>query len=370
MPLRLGLLDGWFEDRWSFLFGSPRSDEINGGPGRDVIFAGLGNDVVDGQAGNDIVFGGFGSDEIHGGIGNDFLAGGPGDDMLVGGSGDDIVHGGNGNDQLLFDPSNAEEGHDKIRGFELGKDTIVLNAADVVRADTSILAASGDPDSLDLTDFDAAASWDVVASKDGDVTVVHPGGKIELDGIAFSEATDSFAELLPALDLVGAIVGDDTDEMLVGDDDDNLIDGQGGNDVLSGGAGDDVLIGGPGDDDYLGQSGDDLLIGGDGVDRFFFNPANPDEGADAIDNFTLGEDKIVLNVADILAADPDLVAASGDPTVLEPSDFDADPDWNVVASADGDVTVVHPNGTIELNGVAFGAATDSFAELLPALELQ
>ncbi|MFM9843750.1 MAG: M10 family metallopeptidase C-terminal domain-containing protein [Dongiaceae bacterium] len=352
-----------------FQFGRPGHDQITGGDGRDFIFGSFGNDLIDGRGGRDTLLGGFGRDTIHGGSGDDYVNGGAGNDdlkgglgrdiivaaagndMISGGGGDDRLFGGSGADRFMFDPSNSGEGADSIADFKLGQDKIVLNAADILRADPNLVAASGDPTLLDATDFDADSSWDVVASKDGDVTVVHPNGTIEIDGIKFGDGTDSFAELLPALELTGLVVGTDAGETLTGDKQDNVIAGKGGNDNIAGG------------------SGDDILIGGAGADRFLFNPNNPNEGADAINDFNPAEDKIVLSVADILAADPDIVAASGDPTKLEPSDFDADPDWDVVASADGDVQIVHPNGTIELNGIPFGPATDSFADLLPALEL-
>jgi Ca2+-binding RTX toxin-like protein len=352
-----------------FLFGRLGNDVIVGGNSRDFAFGSLGNDFIDGRGGNDTLIGGFGKDTLDGGAGDDYLNGGLGNDSLMGGAGrdtlvaaagNDVLSGGGGDDRLfgaagadrfLFDPSNVGEGKDSIADFKLGQDKIVLNSADILRADPDLVAASGDPTLLDATDFDADSSWDVVASKDGDVTVVHPNGTIELDGIKFSEGTDSFAELLPALELTGLVVGTDAGETLTGDKLDNVIAGKGGNDNITGG------------------SGDDILIGGAGADRFLFNPNNPNEGADEITDFNPAEDKIVLSVADILTADPDLVAASGDPTKLEPSDFDADADWDVVASADGDVQIVHPSGTIELNGIAFGPATDSFADLLPALEL-
>jgi Ca2+-binding RTX toxin-like protein len=351
------------------LFGRAGDDSLVGGARGDFAFGNRGNDFIDGRGGNDFLFGGSGNDTVHGGDGNDYVNGGAGDDALSGGLGRDIVvaaagndvisggsgndwlFGGAGNDRFLLDPSNPGEGKDRIADFTLGQDKIVLNAADILRADPDLVAASGDPALLDATDFDADASWDVVAAKDGDITVVHPNGTIELDGIKFGAATDSFAELLPALELTGLIAGTDGGEALTGDGEDNAIFGKGGDDTIA------------------GAGGDDVLIGGAGADRFLFNPNNPAEGADAINDFNPAEDKIVLNIADILAADPDLPAASGDPAVLEPGDFDADADWDVVASADGDVQIVHPNGTIELNGVPFGPSTDSFADLLPALEL-
>ncbi len=80
--------------------------------------------------------------------------------------------------------------------------------------------------------------------------------------------------------------------------------GDAGRDVLVGGGGDDTLYGGTERDGLLGQDGDDILIGGAGgddllggagADIFRFESATDSTfatGADYIDDFTTGEDKI------------------------------------------------------------------------------
>ena len=71
-----------------------------------------------------------------------------------------------------------------------------------------------------------------------------------------------------------------------------------------------------------------------------------------------GTNTINLKLSDILDADPDVTAASGDPNDFEASDLDADPDWDLFGSAaDNDLTVLHPGGTIELTGVTFVPGT-------------
>jgi Ca2+-binding RTX toxin-like protein len=191
----------------------------------------------------------------------------------------------------------------------------------------------------------------VVASADGDVLIVHPNGKIELNGIKFGAATDSFAELLPALELSG------------------VVGGTAGADSLSGGAGDQALFGLGGDDKLEGGTGNDVLSGGAGSDLFVFNPNRPGEGADVIYDFALGTDKIQLSVADVLASTPGLLALTGDPAAFEFTDLDASALWNLSASADGDLLVTHPNGTIEINGLQFGVGVDTFGEIAGALLL-
>lgn len=346
------------------IFGLFGDDRLRGGGGGDRLNGGRGDDVLKGGRGDDRLRGGRGDDVLEGGRGDDVLKGGRGDDVLAGGSGDDILNGGPGADRLLFDPSSPSEGDDLIKGFELGLDKIVLNAADIVRADADLVAASGDPEGLDASDFDADDDWRVEASVSGNVVVVHPGGSFEFAGLPFGATTDSFAELLPALEIVGAVVGDDTGELLEGDAQDNVIDAGGDDDDLRGLAGDDVLLGDGGADDLTGGSGNDLLVGGDGADRFRFDPSNPNEGDDLIADLDLAEgDAVVLNLTDILDADPDLTQASGDPLAFEVGDLDADPDWSVSESANGDIVVNHPGGSIEVAGVAFSAATDEISKL-------
>jgi Ca2+-binding RTX toxin-like protein len=332
------------------IFGGNGNDRIYGNDGMDFLFGGNGNDYLSGGRGHDILSGGHGHDWLDGGTGNDRLYGGAGSDKMIGGSGNDVLFGGADADKFYFDPSNKSEGHDRIGDFAVGSDKISLNAADILIGDPDIITKSGDPSLLDATDFDADSSWDVRASRDGDVLIVHPTGTIELDKVKFSAATDSFAELLPALELTGVVAGD------------------AGNNDLSGGNGDQALFGLAGDDRLEGGKGDDALVGGAGADRFLFNPARLGEGKDVILDFELGTDFIVLNVADVLASTPGLLGLAGDPNAFEPEDLDASPLWNLVASADGDLVVVHPNGTIELNGVAFDPGLN-FAAILPAIEL-
>ncbi|NJK51201.1 calcium-binding protein [Candidatus Gracilibacteria bacterium] len=79
---------------------------------------------------------------------------------------------------------------------------------------------------------------------------------------------------------------------------DNVITGNSGNNILRGSIGDDILIGGAGNDILVGQVSNDTLTGGAGNDRFDYNTgraySGADLGSDRIDDFTRGQDKIVL----------------------------------------------------------------------------
>jgi Ca2+-binding RTX toxin-like protein len=200
-------------------FGTQRNDSLFGGNGNDFLFGFGGNDRLFGNGGNDIIFGGAGDDSIFGGAGNDALGGGRGNDMLqaglgndrvygetgndylIGGRGNDVLFGGSGADKFFFNPNRSGEGADRIADFNLAEDKIVLNAADVLASTPGLADADGDP-ALDVaSDLDASDLWNLAASADGDLVVIHPNGTIEIDGLAFSE-TLSFADILPVIELV------------------------------------------------------------------------------------------------------------------------------------------------------------------------
>lgn len=127
--------------------------------------------------------------------------------------------------------------------------------------------------------------------------------------------------------------------------------------------GQDTVVVGSGDDFLAGESGNDNLTRGTGEDEFFFDPSNISEGNDVILDFEIGTDVISLNIDDVLDSTPGIAAASGDTKVLEASDFDAVAEWTLGASDEGNVAVTHPNGTIELAGMAFSDSGDTFEEI-------
>lgn len=117
--------------------------------------------------------------------------------------------------------------------------------------------------------------------------------------------------------------GTDRSDVIIGGRDDDIIDGGGGNDFLRGGRGWDVIDGGSGSDIIRGNLGDDMLYGGAGSDwiaggrgndilkggtgfdvlrggrgddHFVFGDG---DGEDLIRDFTSGEDKIVLQLAEV-----------------------------------------------------------------------
>lgn len=360
--------------------GTDDADEIirpfggitNGLDGNDTLIGGFGSDSVFGGPGGDLIRARTGNDLLSGDEGNDNLRAGRGDDTLIGGSDDDEKMGGFGADKFVFDPSNPDEGNDKIMDLNLDDgDRIVLNAADIFRASPGLTDPFANLGSLDGSDFDADPGWNISGSNDGNVVVEHPGGTIEIVGLAFSEDL-TFAALLPAIEIANVQTGNDRGNFQFGTHDSDFVDGRGGNDRQFGRDGNDLLLGGDGNDRQWGGDGNDLIAGGsgndvkrggDGADFFRFDPSNEDEGIDRIIDFNPGEgDKIQLSAADVLATlDPAIL-----PEDFELTDLDAAPNWSLFAVPGGDATVLHPGGAIVLAGLGSAlSGVTSFDDLGP-----
>lgn len=163
------------------LRGGVGTDTIYGGAGNDLMLGGDGNDLLIGEEGNDRLIGKKGDDTLRGGAGNDFLFGSMGNDNLNGGAGNDMLYGGEGNDTLFGDTGSDTfvfrsfdaGGHDTIRDFALGIDTLTidhatwrLGAAALVDTGSSVVftfdggGASGFVlELLNITEAQARAEW-------------------------------------------------------------------------------------------------------------------------------------------------------------------------------------------------------------------
>jgi Ca2+-binding RTX toxin-like protein len=92
-----------------------------GGPGNE--------DVVGNAANND--FQGLGGDDtLRGSTGNDKLDGGAGNDRIIGGAGKDALTGGLGVDLYVFDASPAAANADRVIGYSVKDDSILVDNAD------------------------------------------------------------------------------------------------------------------------------------------------------------------------------------------------------------------------------------------------
>jgi Ca2+-binding RTX toxin-like protein len=174
----------------------------------------------------------------------------------------------------------------------------------------SEISASVEADKLVSLVFDPAVSAATFAT----VTPTTPLAEIQglvfagadsLTGTAFADSLVGFA----GDDIIGGGDGNDT---LLGGGGLDKIRGGGGVDVLHGGADKDVLHGGAGDDILNGGKGDDILAGGQGNDKFVFSSGVPfasaDLGIDRISDFTVGNDRIVLDAATFVSLGSPLTA--------------------------------------------------------------
>jgi Ca2+-binding RTX toxin-like protein len=112
---------------------------------------------------------------------------------------------------------------------------------------------------------------------------------IELKGVTGVILSDMIADGNIVLDLQGTNGNDRIDGGARNDD----IYGNGGNDILRGGAGNDKIYGG---------AGNDTLVGGAGKDTFKYD--SPNDGADAIFDFQVGDTNILSATYD---ADADVI---------------------------------------------------------------
>ncbi len=311
---------------------------IEGTDASEAILGTDADDVINGLGGDDFVQGLAGVDQIDAGDGNDTVLGGEGDDIIDGGAGDDVLRGDAGADTFVFDVS------------QQGADTIVDPEPDDVLAFSAAgLAAAG------FTEFTGAAldesgEFTFVANDDGDVEIQHPGGTITLNGIAFTEGlTFADQESKGNVVITGLVQGTDAGEELSGSNGGDVIDALGGDDTIT----------------PLG--GDDIIATGAGRDTVDIDPSNANEGADTITDFSLRDDSINFELANLLAADPELPAADGDAASLTLDDFDASANWILGPSEAGNLLLTHPGGSVEFSDVAFSNQT--FAQLDGAIQV-
>lgn len=147
-----------------------------------------------------------------------------------------------------------------------------------------------------------------------------PKGSVLDDGTPVHFSGDDFVALSQQADVFHAGSGND---IVYGLRSNDTLMGATGNDTIKGQQNDDRLYGGTGDDLIFGGSGDDRLAGQQGADRFGYEIDWGDTnrslgGRDTIVDFTLGEDRIQMELSAIgIAGFDDLtIRASGDHAVV------------------------------------------------------
>lgn len=290
----------------------PRGVRIELGDGDDHLRLGsgfpLGTPIdADGGAGNDEMNGYEGPETFHGGDGNDTLKGNQGDDHLFGDAGNDVIEGGDGADEVR-----GGDGDDRVGGG---------GTAD--RAD--IIDGGAGRDTLDQYEWTAggsqpAPSQPIALTIDGVADDGRPG---EGDNVTNVEVV----KLLVAANVTAGsgpvelsvfrtqalpsrLIGTDQADTLTGFDYDDRIEGGAGDDVIVGGYGNDTIIPGPGRD----------TVNADTATACNFFECRPPYGNDAIDardgevdtiTCGVGEDSVLADPVDIIAADCETVQRSG-----------------------------------------------------------
>lgn len=294
---------------------------IETGGGDDVV----GSYIASGQApladgalrvslgdGNDQFNGNVMGEVVDGGAGNDTLRGDAGDDRLDGGAGDDVLDGGAGRDQLR-----AGEGNDRLSGDDSSERGIFADVLD------------GGPGLDTLADYRAQGGESAA-----------PPISVTLDGVA-NDGRDGEGDDVTAIEVLlpespGTFVGDDgpNEWHVPAAAPGSRLSGAGGNDVLRGGdRNGDTIDGGAGDDDISGGFGDDTLVGGPGRDTIAgdrplrCNELHCDLGGGSgndtieardgeVDSITCGpgQDRVVADADDVVAADCEIVERPADHT--------------------------------------------------------
>ncbi|WP_417267838.1 S8 family serine peptidase [Celeribacter baekdonensis] len=224
------------------------ADLINGGSGSGDSAGDIYSSIenLTGSAYNDDLRGTNGNNTISGGAGNDFMMGRNGNDVLIGGAGNDTLTGGDG-----FDVLNGGTGKDRLNG-EAGNDRLLGDDNDDVLYDVS--------------------GNNQMFGGSGNDTLLDGNG----DGVLFGNT--------------GA-------DRLIGNSGNDRIYGDQGNDKISAGNGIDTIVGG---------AGNDYMVGGNGADKFVFYQ---NDGADRIEDFELGQDRLFLD-SDIAGTDIDALVAN------------------------------------------------------------
>lgn len=304
------------------LLGEAGSDELVGGAGNDTLVGGTGADVSAGGDGNDVLFAGAGDtgdDSFFGGSGADIVAGGAGDDIVVGGtytggafsfsasqntdngSASDTLFGGSGNDTLVAGGLNDTNNNGRVDTGEAVQTGTGDHVAFAGTGDDIIYSAAGDDivgGGTGRDEIRAGAGNDTIYGGPGDQADTNVNDEI------FGEDGNDLIFASGGADQITAGAGNDT---VFGGSQNDTISGGLGNDEIFDGSGDDIVRGESGNDTLRSASGDDTLIGGSGADNFVFTGGH---GNDRIDDFSVADDRLVINntntdfanVSDVIAA--------------------------------------------------------------------
>jgi Ca2+-binding RTX toxin-like protein len=260
-----------------------------------------------GNALNNQILGSSGRNVINGGLGNDLMTGGMGyDTYIVDSIGDRVIE-----DAPLF-PTSPPEIDTVFSSINYAltpnvENLILTGIAPIVGTGNAlnniVVGNSGNNVLNGLVGNDTLNGGvgrdTLVGGAGGDTYIVDNIGDIVTEAVgAGTDTAQSSISYTLALNVDNLVLLGTADLIGTGNILDNVITGNSGNNALRGGTGDDVLIGGAGNDILIGQVGNDTLTGGIGNDRFDYNTgraySGADLGSDRINDFTRGQDQIVL----------------------------------------------------------------------------
>jgi Ca2+-binding RTX toxin-like protein len=251
------------------------------------------------------------------GVAADNILGAGGNDTIDGGGGNHSIYGDWANDSL-----NSGAGEDFMYAGE-GNDALNALKADIDKALETIWIVEGDDSPNNL-----------------------PGH--------------------PEVDYIFGYGGNDT---IDGKDSNDVIYGGAGNDSINGSSGNDWLDGGSGNDTLNGGRGNDTLTGGAGSDRFLFNTALATAGVDRITDFSIPNDKIVLDRSVFSALE---TPAGNFLQITDFAEINVGAAAQVVAAGNKVNEIVYNRQTGDLfynpnsNAAGFGAGGGRFATLVGA----
>ncbi len=262
-----------------------------------VVDLGAGDDSFNGNSENSTVFGGPGNDDLLGLAGDDDLDGGPGNDKIHGGAGTDVLHGGDGDDQIDADGMGTR--YPDIIDGGAGRDIVDdwMPDEDPAMAPPVSISLNGAADDGFAGEGDNVTGFEIVKIATG---VVFNGDDAPNVVVATEVGSPS------------TMNGFGGDDQLSGTDRADVIDGGAGADELNGGYGGDTITGGPGADVINGDrparcnemhcdispgAANDVINARDGeVDSIACGP---------------GEDRVVADASDVVAADCENVDRGG-----------------------------------------------------------
>lgn len=288
------------------VLGSDFNDSLTGDAGDNTLVGGLGNDQLNGGDGSDTadysastsgvnisLITGLGSgghaagdtlsniENVTGSAYGDTLRGNASANLLIGGDGADRLYGEDGTDTASYAGSDAGVTVSLLTGLGAGGHA----EGDTLESFENLIGSAFDDvltGNAGINEFVGGAGADTIDGQGGrDWVSYATSSKVTVNlTTGLGARGDATGDVLTSIENVR---GSQFSDLIYGSADMNVLLGLAGNDTLQGRGGDDVIDGG---------AGNDRLNGGSGGDLFVFSGAS---GADTIQDFAVGEDRIRLD---------------------------------------------------------------------------